>query len=269
MKCFIVQFLILLISLISSVTSQTPTILEDIRQSYRQFDYRTVIQRADSALQDKTLFSTDELVHILELKAFSHYAESESAEARRCFIDILNMRSDYQPDPMRTSPKIISFFEQIKESNTPVVEMDKVPRDTTLMDTVYITRVMPPRDRHLLPSIILPGTGQWLNGNRRKGAILTSFSSVLLVTSIVMTADCLDKRRDYLNSVEPSQIESSYQHYNSAYKNSIALWISYAALWTYCQTDLLLFNRKAQVGVSFHPKIKSSGFYRIACHIQF
>lgn len=223
-----------------------PVQLEMMQQKYRAFEYDAVIALAEKALSDTTGWTPDQRIHIYEMKAASHYSKMEMQEAFTSFMSILRINPDHELDPMKTSPKIVTFYNEIKhsfqqaESRAQTAEPESREQ---LVDTVRVVEQSSAFYRKTLPlSLILPGTGHWVAGNIRKGPILTSVSTLLLGASVYYTFDTARHETTYLEAITAGDIERAYSDYNSSYRTRNALWGAYALVWLYTQTDLLFFQ---------------------------
>ncbi len=140
-------------------------LVESLQQHFRRFQYEEVVSLADSALAQPQRFNREQLVQIYELKAASHYSLNQVSEAFSCYIEILKMNPEHRLDPVRTSPKLVGFFEEIKAGFRKV----PAPAETARVDTVRIFSTNHSFYRKAVPaSLLLPGAGHWLAGNRKK-----------------------------------------------------------------------------------------------------
>jgi len=100
---------------ISDAQAQMSSVEIDIlRLKFRNFEYDSVITLAAKLLQERESLSTADQIKVLEMKAISHYSLLEMNASLSCFLEILKLDSSYELDPIKTSPKILSFFNEIK-----------------------------------------------------------------------------------------------------------------------------------------------------------
>ncbi|MDR3667195.1 MAG: hypothetical protein P4L35_10175, partial [Ignavibacteriaceae bacterium] len=99
---------LIIISFFDLAFPQQKTDINNIRTLYQSFDYRGVIQSADSLLTEKNDLDKSDLTEILLMKAVSHYALTEEAQTRKCFIDMLKIDRHLELDSEKVSPKIVS-----------------------------------------------------------------------------------------------------------------------------------------------------------------
>lgn len=246
--------------------------IESLRKEFEAFKYQEVINNARLLLANKTGLSKDQLIEIYRLKGISHFSLQNDADARESFLQILNIDSTFSFDPVKTSPKIISFFNGIKEEfNKEKLRESLAEKVKT--DTVYITKkvdVKIPDDelkQTMIRSIVFPGLGQFYRNERTKGFVLSSIGFITLSSSIYFIIDCNNKERGYLDAVDKNIIPEKYNAYNTSYKMKNISLIAFAAVWLYSQIDALFFS-----GNSGIPSVQlgaSSNNYRLSLDLMF
>jgi hypothetical protein len=220
---------------------------EVIEQKFRAFDYDAVIELAKQSLVHADDYMPEILFQIYEMKAVAHYSKMEMTQALNSFLAILKIDPEHDLDPVKHSPKIISFYDEIKlnfkhsQKSEDIAEIQLPVKP----DTVIVYRMDSSFKKLIYPSIVIPGSGQWLDGQRQKGMILTGTGAALLVSSIYVTLDCAQKEKDYLNANVQSDIDDAYASFNSSYKTRNALWAAYSLVWIYSQIDLFISHKPA------------------------
>jgi hypothetical protein len=212
--------------------------LEMMRLKLRQFDYARVVGLADTLLQQASL-TPNERIEILETQGIAQYSLQELDGALATFAALLKIAPDCTLDPGKTSPKIIRFFDEIKES----LAQQKAAAATVRIDTVRLYdqggRKLPGA---MVRSLLWPGWGHLYQQRRNTGIALAAANLALLGSSLYFAGDCRDKQHAYLSAAEESLIAGRYQSYNTAYKTRNALIASYALFWLLSQADLLIFH---------------------------
>ena len=241
-----------------------------IQQKFRSFDYNAVIELADKALQAPSHLSSEQQIKIYEMKAVSHYSKTDLQQARLAFLEILKIESSHTLDPVTTSPKIISFYNSVKkefEFSTRPKEAEQV----VVHDTVLVSTETTGLYKKSIPaSIILPGTGHLVMGDKKRGFWITAASVITLSSAIYFTRDTRQKEKEYTSAIEPENIESTYTAYNSAYKKRNVAWAAYAVIWVYAQTDLLFFHEKRQhIQLSVQPSIDGVSPSFVSLNVRF
>ena len=112
MKKLILIFLFTLL-LIFDINGQDKNSLEEMKVEFQAFNYSNVIAIAENLLQDKNRYNEEEQIEIYLLKGISHYSLKQLDDVKTSFFEILKLDSNYQIEPTKVSPKIISEFEKI------------------------------------------------------------------------------------------------------------------------------------------------------------
>ncbi|HPG39635.1 MAG TPA: hypothetical protein PLP19_20270 [bacterium] len=214
-----------------------------MEQHFRNFEYDQVIAIADQVLLNKDRLAREQLVTIHKLRALSNYSLLQMDVALQDFIEILKIDPDFNLDPVTTSPKIVTFFNEIKtglqsyESSRQTIE---IKRDTVRItsDNTMLLRNMVAR------SLVIPGWGHLYLRKTEKGVVLFSLGVASMLGSAYYVYDCYYSQKAYLNANNPDQIAKKYAAFNSAYKNRNLFLTAYALLWVYSQTDVLFSQSK-------------------------
>ncbi len=252
----------ILFSSVNIFSQGNDEILQKLTQNFRDFEYKQVIDFADSVLKKNEDFSNPELMEIYRMKGISHYALLDDRETRLSFIEILKIDTSYTLDPSNTSPKIISFFKEVKNEYLTSIEGREKEILVTKHDTVYVPVTY--RDtvseynlkQALIRSVIIPGTGHLYLKSDIKSWVLTFLSVASIGTGIYFIIDTNDKEKLYLEERNINETGERYNDYNFSYRMRNLAFISFAALWIYSQLDLLFFIEKENPGVySYLPKV--------------
>ncbi|MBN1481909.1 hypothetical protein EH223_06170 [candidate division KSB1 bacterium] len=244
-----------------------------MQQKLRAFDYNAVIEAAEKALANPDRYRTDQLINIHEMKAVAHYSKSELLDAKASFIEILKLDSLRTLDPIQTSPKIIEFFDTVKDEfeHEKAAETISPPEERVVRDTVFVVRQTLGDYKKSIPaSLLFPGTGHVLMGEKKRGIIVTAISALTLSSAIYATD--LTRRREnrYLSAINDADIAASYTPYNSAYKTRNALWTAFAAIWLYTQVDLIYFHSDRQATkLALQPAPDNSALCLVNLQIRF
>jgi hypothetical protein len=212
--------------------------------SFESIDYNEVISISNSVLNSYSAIPADTLKSIHEMRAVALFALGENDLARNDFIEILKIDSDYTPDPLIISPKIIAFFNPIKaefnniiefsENNSRQVDSSKFIPVSSFNQNLY--------NNSIFRSILIPGLGHLHAGSKLKGITLTALSGLLIGSSAYFIIRTNELQKEYASQSEPDEIRAKYDEYNTSFKIRNALLISYALLWIYTQIDLLFFS---------------------------
>lgn len=251
--------------------------LQELRNKFEAFRYKEVVSEADSLLENNPSLGDSSKIDIYRMKGISLYTMNKGEEAKQSFIHILELNSSFMLDSTNTSPKIISFFNNIKVG----FAESTVKRNTepAKIDTLYLTKKIPDVEHEsklkqaMVRSVLLPGLGHLYLGQKEKGWVLTSVGALSLGAAVYFIVDSNNKEKKYLDETNPALISSLYSKYNTAYKARNISLITFAAVWIYSQVDLLLNSGSSPAVQNFtrHTVLKASpdGGIRFSVNLNF
>lgn len=228
-----------------AIAQQKGGAISILKGELESFQYSKVIMDADSIIKSGTKLSEKERVDINKMKGVAQFSLSDMVGAKLSFINILKIDNTFEFDSTDTSPKIIAFFNQVKND---YMQIYRSPNEIVKVDTVYVPKIIKDESssevikQALIRSVIVPGLGHLYLNEGLKGAILTSLSVLTLGSSIYFIIDSNKKEDQYLNATDPAIIQSAYNKYNTSYKMKNISLISFAAIWIYSQIDILFFS---------------------------
>lgn len=272
---YILLFLLLILS--TFVYAQDiDSSLNSLKQQFENFQFTKVISSADSLLINKVNMSTGQLKEIYKVKAISEYSLLDEENAKISFIAILNLDSNFVFDSTKTSPKIISFFNDIKRKY--ISDLTKQKEIQEKQDKLNLTQNKNVFDNEkklrsaIIRSILLPGLGHISNGEKTKGIILTTLSAASLGSMVYFIIDTNKKQDAYQSENDPNLIPSKYNDYNNSYKLRNASIITFAVIWLYSQIDLLFFtdfNKDQNLTSKKIPQINFNSLKGVQLSYQF
>jgi len=276
MKNIFTLFFIIVILTLTVNAQDTTGILDSLKQQFETFQFTRVISSADSLLLNKALMSKKQLIEIYKIKAVSEFSLLEEENAKRSFTSILNLDNNFQFDSTKTSPKIISFFDELKNNYLTGLETQKklqVQQDTLFISQTIEGRTAEENFRNaMVRSLLLPGMGHLYAGEKTKGIILTSLSAVSLSSMIYFIFDANKKQDDYQSETDPNLIAVKYNDYNNSFKLRNVSIITFAVLWIYSQIDILFatdFSEKENITFSKMPQLKYNALRGIQFSYKF
>lgn len=215
--------------------------IEQLRQKYISFNYDEVIKLADEMIISGE-YSSEQLVEIYQLKGMAQYSIGKEIPARSSFEELLKLDSNFSMDPNRVSPKIVSFFNDIK-----VAYQSELEQERPILDSLRIVRqsMMLANENYknaVVKNLVLPGWGQFQMGNTVKGLVYSILGAASTATAIAYIIKTNDKESAYLNETDKSLIGAKYDEFNSAYKTRNLLITAAAAVWVISQIDILFFT---------------------------
>ncbi len=233
-KLWLNSLLIILFSSALAAQTNSERIIS-LQTLYEDFKFEEVISGGRNLLKGSDALLKSDIRMIHEYMAIAFFNIGETDSSYRHFTTLLVMDHEHALDPIRTSPKILDFYSDIKD------EFNRLNNQKRLE---YVNRYIFVED--LRPgaawrSALLPGWGQFYKDQQEKGFILGG----AFFTGLIITAGALVKENDYkdkyLNSDHPSAIPDLYNQYNSwskirrgAMYTTIVIWlINFSdALWS-------------------------------------
>ena len=181
---------------------------------YARGEYLQVIDLLEPALSDSSL-ETPVRIRFLRLLGSSYVAVGNVESAKSRFKAMLSLDPEIELDPLSTSPKIVSVFQEAKAEfeadNTPVAP-DTLAPDLAPFEHRAGVWVGP-----ALKSLVLPGLGQLANGDHAKGIIFMSAEALSLAGLVVSQMWYEDARREYGENTDPDRMAALYNEYNRWY----------------------------------------------------
>jgi hypothetical protein len=235
-KYFYIIFLSCLFS--ANIFSQAVN-FNTIKQEYEAFEYERVIQLSDVLIRQGGI-PDSLLIEVHLMRAVSFYTIPNEGAAQNSFREILKINKNYQPDPSKISPKLISIFNDVKVEYLRNLKPDETPIDSTQQSRKTFSTLQ--IKSSMLKNVILPGWGQLAEGNTLKGIILTSASAINLASLIYFVIDTNRKETDYLKETNKVSIREKYDLFNKSYKIRNTLIATYIIIWLYSQLDLFLMD---------------------------
>lgn len=231
---------IILISLfiLSACFSQenNSTLFKQLDKHYKNFEYTEVIRLADQLAAQKDSLSGQTFIEVLRMQAIAYYSLDQTENAQNTFQQILNIDENFELDSRENSPKIISFFNDIKldflsQQIIPEKEAEKIKE---VSDMLYQFENY---KKGMLRSIIWPGWGHYYVDETSKARLLNLAGFLTLVPGIYYAFETAKLEKDYLNESNPRNIEGRYNKYNDAYRYRNYLLTAFSVVWIYAQYD--------------------------------
>ena len=159
------------------------------------------------------------------------------SEARVYFSHALEAVPDLVLDPVQVSPRFRMVFDEVKAG-----------REVSTVSTVRT-------GRSRLWNLLLPGSGQWLEGHRTRGLVIFGAQVAADAALIWQLSALHDSRGDYLAESDPARLPSAYTRFNKDYRTAIGLGTLAGLVYLAAQTDLIFLRPHTPAGtqVSFGP----------------
>ena len=266
MKKFSIIIVFFLVSCKVAFPQNAKQDLKNLAEKFGNFDYSEVIKESSILIEDSGLFTNSQLIEIYRMQGISYFSLSNEQQAKSSFIEILKIDSSYELNPTSTSPKIISFFDKVRNLYLLNLEQNKEePKAIIKHDTVYVKVPVTIKDtvdreklrQALLRSVFIPGAGHLYLKSDFKAWALTTLSVASITAGIYYIIDTNKKGREYLQETDINNVARKYNDYNFAYRMRNFAFITYAALWLYSQFDLLFSSDTSSFkAVSYLPDFK-------------
>ena len=263
-------YIIVLLCALASAASAQAT-LEMMRLKLRQSDYGRVIELADTLLQHQEQLEKAELIELYEIRGVAQYSLQQLDGALASFAALLTVAPQHTLDPEKRSPKIIRFFDEVRQSLAR--QREAAAPAVTRIDTLRL--IVPVHDKlagAMRRSLLLPGWGHLYLGRRGSGAALTAVNALLLGSTVWSISNCRNRQHAYLAAAAAPEIADCYQMYNRAYQTRNTLIASYALFWLVSQADLLMLHPPSAgpQAAWIVPAVEwRSGTFLCSCTIQF
>ena len=258
-----------------SQTKSSP--LDSLKQKLENFDYTGTITLADSLLKFSNNPTASQLIEIYKMKGISEFSLLEDQAARNSFLSILKIDKDYQLDSTKTSPKIITFFDGLKKDF--IENYNKQEKYNSEVDSLYSARIRRISEENInklknsmVRSLVIPGWGHLYLGEKGKGTVITTLSSISLAATIYFIIDSHNKFNDYTSSTDPVMSANNLDAYNNSNKWKNISIVSFSVLWLYSQIDILFlhdFNSQGSSTAQNIPRLNYDQVRGIQVSYQF
>lgn len=217
----------------------------DVRRLYEKLEFDAALVTAGEVLAEAGQYSPEDVAGVHTIAALILMSRNEEEEARRHFLSALSANPKLTLDPLLASPKVISFFNTIKENAIPEIE-------TTAAATRYL-RVYDRRPSAAMRSMVLPGWGQIYKGQRARGTVMMAAWG--LTAAGTMTAHFIraDREERYVSETDPLQVSDRFSDFNRWHKTRNNLALAALATWVVSYVDALVFEGP-MASATTHPR---------------
>lgn len=125
-------------------------------------------QAAERTIRESLIGLVDERAEAYRILGLSLFYQDRQPEARAAFLTYLRAEPDAHLDPALVPPEAITLFEDVRARNLAEIES---------------LRPKPKKKRYLLLNLV-PGAGQFQNGDRGKGIVIAAGMGTLLAANI-------------------------------------------------------------------------------------
>lgn len=238
-------------------TTQIDSALQSIESLYNNARYSDAELESRRLLEESSL-SDSAKVQVEKWIAFSLIAQGKMSTARERFVHLLSLNPDFELDPVLTSPKILSVFNDAKAK---FFSMKRLQADTTALDSKIKRQGITYR------TLIFPGWEQLYHGRTTRGSLFLGAGIATLGAGLTFEFLRADARKQYLNATQPSDIASKYDSYNFYRKAEIYSFIGFALVYLASEVDVLTYSDSSPIALRSVPNQFSHPF--LALSIRF
>ena len=167
--------------------------------------------------------------------AFALVAQGRTASAKDHFVNILRRQPAYDLDPVLTSPKILSVFNEARAAFRSSKPASAATPAEQFRGFTYRT-------------LLFPGWEQLYQGRSTSGTIFLGAGIATLGTGIVLEFVRADARDKYLAATSPDEIEQKYDTYNRVRTAEMWAFAAFAAV--YIASEIDVFTNSPPVSVA-------------------
>ncbi|MCB0285708.1 MAG: DUF5683 domain-containing protein [Calditrichia bacterium] len=223
----VIIFLLLPLLLCKNLFAQpVSNSVNQLKQLYENVEFESAITKGNELLKlPGNALSPDELAVVHRYMAFSFFNLGDQDSARVHFLSLLSLQPDLELNPAETSPKIIDFFQQLKEEFRSISQQEN--------DRVFTKYVIAEdlRPGAALRSAVIPGWGQLRKGQRGRAVVLGGGFWAGLIATGVAYSKSQSLKDDYVAAKDPAEISRLYDDYNGWHKTRQALTLATAVFW--------------------------------------
>ncbi len=234
----IFYFLILFFSNLSAQTTEYE--IFQLRFLYNDVKFEDVVSQGQKLLKDPKL-DKNKLIEVHKYVALSLYNIGKQDSSRAHFYSLLSIDPDFELDPVKTSPKILSFYHNIKEN---FLKDNDNKIALPYKSYIFVEDIRP---KAALQSLILPGWGQYYKGQQNKGYLFSgAFLGAALSTAITFSLE-KNLKDKYLKEDNPLKINGRYSDYNNMSKTRRISQYTAIGIWVLSVTDALFTEYTPQI----------------------
>lgn len=209
----------------------------DVRRLYEKLEFDAALTTADDVLKQAEAYSPEDIAGVHTIAALIRMSRNEQEAARIHFESALSADPTLSLDPLLASPKVIAFFNAIKERAAPA-------SDEAAPTTRYL-RVYDRRPSAAMRSMLLPGWGQMYKGHRTRGTVMMTVWGLTAAGTITAHFVRANREDRYLSETDPLRVADRFSDFDRWHKVRNNLALAAVATWIVSYVDALLFESPA------------------------
>ncbi len=218
-------FISLLLLFVAGYAQEPAGRAERVKELYESLQFEKAVQLSRLLLKTTRITSPQELITIHQYAGFSFFNLGQPDSAKKHFFTILSIDPEYQFNPVNTSPKIIKFFNKIKENYQKSASSDN---QKGYVRYIFLQDLRPGATWR---SALMPGWGQYFKGQKKRSKIFgAAFWGGVTISAVSYLLEN-HYHQQYLDAKIRSDIQDKYDTYNFWYKTRrVSLYFT-AAVW--------------------------------------
>jgi hypothetical protein len=238
--------------LLNAQNGSVTSALMDIESLYTNGQYLSAELEA-RRMYEQTGLNDSTKVQLEKWIAFSLIAQGKSSIAKERFVALLNIDGTFELDPILTSPKILSVFNDARVKF--ISQRKNAAIDSTQRQMEYSVTYR---------TICFPGWEQFYQGRTAQGYIYGGAAVVTLTSGIVFEFLRSNARKEYLAATSASDISSKYDSYNSYRKGEIYSFTAFALVYIVSEIDVF-----TAAGISLQSKYSANQGSQLMISVRF
>jgi len=180
-----------------------------------------------------------------QIIAFSLVAQGKTNLAREHFESILAASPSFELDPVLTSPKILTVFQEAKLHSGG--KQEPFSRAGTVAGSSH--------NGVTFRALLFPGWEQYYHGRTGDGLVFAGAGVLTLGTAVTFEILRGPARRDYLTAVQSADVAGKYNTYNRYYRGEVYSFIAFAVVYVASEFDVFLHRDSS---VELQPSFNST-----------
>ncbi|MFZ4621454.1 MAG: hypothetical protein ACOYNS_12910 [Bacteroidota bacterium] len=207
-------------------------LLQTIESLYNNGQYISAELEA-RRLQEQSGMSDSVRVQTEKWIAFSLIAQGKSSAAKERFVSLLRIDDAFELDPVLTSPKILSVFNDAK------VKYFMQKKTAAADSSAFISRLLLQQPQPVTyRTALFPGWEQLHQGRETMGWIFLGSGAVTLASGLTCEFLRADARSAYLKETAAGPIDDAYKRYNNYRKAEIYSFSAFVLIYIASEVDV-------------------------------
>lgn len=227
-------YFIVLFFVFSLAFGQNKEVLK-MQMFYDELEFEKCIDQGTLALQNSKQMKLKDIALVHQYLALAYFELGKTDSSRFHFESLLNIVPDFKPDPVKYSPKLIRFFNQIKKE---YLNKEGEKNSVKVEKQYYIA--LDPRPGATWRSAILPGWGQLYKKHTTRGYVFFSTFTFSVSGLILAKMNENKARSSYLAASSAAQAKDRYKTFDRWFQTRRAFSYLTLGIWATSILDALI-----------------------------